>query len=473
MVSVKDAYKKARETATQLAALAQMPEKEERRESIHAFGVNPDMSVVVVRRMIVQGPDAAQKCIDSGALDNKPAVKAAAMKLSNAIPLNDSEKKLLGEEAKHNSQLATALRLQGQNISEYYTQNVDITKTVLEWTIRKSLTDGGGVLSLKVQPDFDNETRSINLGDKFYLRIEGELIFWGVCGEIVYPNEWEVEYTVNDAMWYLRNKLVWIQREPILLSDAFATICQELALPYEHPTLPKEVLVKPKLKPRAETNGTAMSILQAMITETMIIEQKQYAIRMSPDKLELIDLEGRWDPDNNRLVQDGTGFDVGEAMTSFKATQSIQQETYNDVRAFSNISNTLHGYNVQDLPSIGQFGVLRYQEVLNNAIISEVQLDNILSITKYPTNDLDFSIVGIINLMPGDTIRLFQSIYLCSSITYTYNSSGYTMDISCARWQKPQNSNGDTVGNVWSFINEREQEMDKKQQAPAKIVGEA
>ena len=125
---------------------------------------------------------------------------------------------------------------------------------------------------------------------------------------------------------------------------------------------------------------------------------------------------------------------------------------------------------MQDLPSIGQFGILRYQEVLNNAIIKEAQLDNVLSITKYPTNDLEFTILGIINLMPGDTIRLFQSIYLCAAITYTYDGSGYTMNIRCSRWQEPQSRSGQTVGNTWSFVNEYEQYREQHTDAQTKEV---
>lgn len=465
-------FAKARETASQIAALAQTSEQPSaKRIDIHTFGVNPEMRLSVKRRTIIQGPDAAQRCIDSGALDGFPEAKSLTEKLARGGTLTTAEQAKLVDVAKTNADLQNALRLQGQNISEYRTQDIDISQTVLSWTINKSMSDGGGVLTVRVQPDFENQTRSINLGDKFYLYIENELVFWGLCMEIEYPNEWEVEYVVNDSMWYLKNNLVWIQRSPMSLEDAFVKVCTELGLPYEKPALELVPPVKPKLKPRAETNGTAMSILQAMITETMIVAQKQYAIRMSPDKLELIDLEGTMK--DGKLVMEGTAFDVGEAMTEFKATQSIQQETYNDIRAFSNISHTLHGYNVQDLPSIGQFGILRYQEVLNNAIIKEAQLDNVLSITKYPTNDLEFAILGIINLMPGDTIRLFQSIYLCAAITYTYDGSGYTMNIRCSRWQEPQSRSGQTVGNTWSFVNEYEQYREQHTDAQTKDVKHA
>lgn len=446
-------YEKAVQQAREAAKKAQSSgfEKSTKRESVHTFGVNPTTRITVEHRIIISGSDAAQRLLDSDSPINKDKRAVAALdRLSHGRPLEKSELEYMTTLASQYPTLRATLDMYGKTISQTYTQKRDISACVLSWSYTRSLNNGGAVLSLKAQVDFENHMREVGLGDKFYIYIEEELVYWGVCMEVSCPNEWEIEYTVNDSMWYLKNNLVWIQNQPVTLTDAFKNICENLGLQYEPVNIPPTV----PLKKRVETNTTAGALLQTFLAETMIAMGKQFAVRMSPDKLELIDLEGRWE--GNELIQDGTGFDVIEAMTSFKSTQSVQKETYNDVRIFANISNNLKGYNVQSLPDIERYGVLRYQQIINNAIITEQQLDGILKITRYPTNDLEFSIVGIINLLPGDTIRLLGSIYLCDSIRYSYNESGYTMAITCARWQKP------TDEQSWDFVNEYLAEKEKR-----------
>lgn len=446
------AYEKARQQASDAARRAQTSgEVSYKRHEIRAFGVNPTTRITVQHRQIVSGTDAAQRLLDGDTPINNDAKAVAGLKkLAEGKPLTSAELDYLTSVSKDYTPLRVSLDMYGKSISQTYTQMQDISQSVLEWSYTRSLTKGGATLQLSTQVDAENKLRELAMGDKFYIYIEDELVFWGICMEISCPNEWKIEFVVNDLMWYLRNKLVWIQNTPVTLTDAFKNICDQLALPYETLNVPPT----PPLNKRVETNNTAMALLQTFIAETMIAVGKQYAIRMSPDKLELIDLEGRWE--NGKLIQDGTGFDVIEAMTSFKVVQSVQQETYNDVRVFNNINKTLKLYNVQSLPDIERYGILRYQQIVNNAIIQEQQLDSILNLTRYPTNDLSFDIIGIINLLPGDTIRLLQSIYLCNDITYKYNSSGYTMSITCARWQKPT----DTM--VWNFVDEYLSEKEKR-----------
>ena len=451
-ISNAKAYEKARQQASDAARRAQSSgDVSLKRREIHAFGVNPPTRILVQHRQIVSGTDAAQRLLDSDSvINNNPRAVADLRIMSAGKPLPTSEVDYLTALAKDYPTLRASLEMYGKGISQTYTQMRDISQTVLSWKYSRSLNKGGATLQLSAQVDSENALRELSMGDKFYIYIEEELVFWGICMEISCPNEWEIEFVVNDLMWYLKNKLVWIQNKPVTLTDAFKNICDQLALPYETVNIPTTV----PLKKRVETNTTAMALLQTFISETMIVMGKQFAIRMSPDKLELIDLEGRWE--GNKLIQDGTGFDVIEAMTKFKTTQSVQQETYNDVRIFDNIEKTLKAYNVQSLPDIERYGILRYQQIVNNAIIQEQQLDQILNLTRYPTNDLSFDIVGIINLLPGDTIRLLNSIYLCSEISYTYDSSGYAMSITCARWQKPTDAQG------WNFVDEYLAEKEKR-----------
>lgn len=443
----------ARQQALSIAKLAQSSGSATslKRKDVHTFGVNPNTKIVVQHREIWQGADAAQRYIDSGAMSgvSDPRIISGMNKLASGNgALTKEEVASMTEYAKARPSVQKMLEMRGNNVSISKTVDNDVSACVTKWSVSRALTSGGtGRVSMQV--DDENVLRTqLTVGDKFYIYIEDELIFWGICTQLECPNEWEIDCVVNDSMWYLRNNLVWVQNTPVTLSDAFVNICEQLGLPYEKPNIPPTT----PIKPRVETSATAMTILQTFLQETMIAMNKQFFIRMSPDKIELVDAEGRWE--GNKLIQDGTKFDVVEAMTSFKSSVSIQDETYNDVRIFSNIKKTLHGYNVQDLPSIERYGILRYQQVLSNAIIKEQSLDNILRITKYPTNDLSFDIVGLINLLPGDTIRLMQSIYLCASVECTYDGSGYGMSIGCARWQKPMNQDGDKVGEDWDFVHE-------------------
>lgn len=450
-------YIQARAQALELAKRAQQITTSEsaRRQKMRTFGVNPTCKVIVEHREVLRGDDSAQRWLDSQDFVTNPdaQVVAAVTKLAKGQTLTSQEMTIVTEAAKSSSYLRNSLEMYGKRISKSSSQNMDISETVLNWSLAKSMELGGGSLKITCMADKSNILRSVDNGDKFLLYIDNELIFWGVCMKWTYPNEWEIEYSVNDPMWYLKNGLVWIQNEEMTLAQAFVKICNELALPYEEPKLQKLC----KLKPRVETNTTAMAILQSMIEETLVGIQKQYAIRMNPEKLELVDLEGTWN--GTTLTKEGTQFDVIEAMTEFTASQSIEDATYTELNVYSNINNNLKLYAVQDLPSIEKYGILRYQEVVNNVIIKEEQLDNVMSLVKYETSDLNFSILGVVNVMPCDSIVIANSTYLVSSVDYNYTPEGYSMDITCARWQKPD---PDVVGGEeWNFVEQYERMKEK------------
>lgn len=455
---IKDKYKDAMELALNVARRAQNTNEEEslKRQKIRSFiQTNPDTQVYVLHREIISGTDAATQYLDSGVTNDKELIKAIT-KLSKGDKLTADEIALVDKHAKTSKRLRDALDMYGKGITKRSTQKMCISESVLEWSVSKSMKIGGGVLTLRCMVDKDNILRDVGLGDHFYVYIENELIFWGVCGEVSYPDEWNIEYSVNDPMWYLRNGLCWIQNKPMTLKDAFVKICNDLALDYEPITIPDKYF--PPLNPRVEVNTTAMSLLQTMIEETMISVNKMFYIRTSPDKLELVDTEGVWE--DGKLKQEGSQFDVVDAMTSFKATQSIQTDTYNDISLYTKKGNMAVPWIEQDVTFVERYGLLRYQEVINNAIIKEETLDNIIRTTKYPTHELEFDIQGIINVMPGDTIRMCESIYLISDLRCTYDSSGYNMSITCARWQKPT-AEGDPCGESWDFVGQMERERQK------------
>lgn len=426
------------------------------RSDVKSFGANPNTKIMLQTFESLSSSDLAQQFLDSGEGVGDLELTKAVTKMSRSQKLNSDELRIVRKASERSFKLSAALSVidKGETTSRV---TADISTAVLEWSITKSMKLQGGVLSMTCQVDVDDFLRSVEPGDKFYVYIEEECVFWGTCMEITYPNEYDIQFTVNDPMWYLKNNIQWIQKKGMELEDAFALICDTLALPYEKPNIRTS-----KLKARVEMNSTAMGLLQTLITEVMIADDAQYFVRMSPAKLELVDLES----------EKSHWIDVIEAMTSFSATTSIQNETYNDIRMYSKVKKSQKGtrgksttsytpYNVQDLPSIRKYGILRYQDILSNAIIKEQDLDRCLAVTKYPTNDLRLDIVGILNLFPGDTFRLLQSIYVASDISYKYDSSGYSMSITCARVQKPTSDDWDFQAEYGHAMSERAESKHK------------
>lgn len=434
-------YSQAMKQARSAALNAQTPDAVEglkARASVHAFQTNPDCKIVVYARVLREGRDAAANYLAASDLPTSSPLYKAVDKLAHGVVLSADEQAIVEDESRKSARLRTALAMYGTGVTETTTTPIDMSQCVLEWSLRKSMRVQGGSATIRAQVDLEDALRQVGLGDRFYIALDGEFVFWGICMSVVQPNEHEIEYTVNDSMWYLKNQLVWVQNKPIRLDEVFSTICENLALPYEKPD-PVPIAIKP----RVETNATAMSLMQDAITEAAITGGALYAVRMNPVKLELIDVQ--------KANRSGTRLDVVEAMTSFTARQSIEDETYNEVRLFADNGGALKAYTVQDLPFMERFGILRYQEVFNNAIVRESQLDEVISITKYPTGDLSFDIVGIVNLMPADAICLMQSIYVVSDIVYNYTANGYTMSITCARWQEPSK---ETMFQKWDFSQE-------------------
>lgn len=404
------------------------------RKHIHSFSSNAKPSVTVVMREVISGNDAAQQYLDSG--DGSPEIRALMTKLSKGEKLTEAERAALTDEAKVSKRVYQALNNTANGVSKERDEEVDISSTVQKITINKSISTHGGSCRVLCQVDFANILRRIDPGDRFDVGLDGETLFYGICVSVTRPNEWDIEFVVNDWTWYLRNPIAWIQNKPITLGEAFAKICDTLALPFSI-TFPPNL---PKLKPRVETNSTAMTLLQEMIEETAVATHKQYAIRTNPEILELVDLEGRWE--NGKLIQEGTRIDVVNCLTTFKSETTIEKDVYNDVRAYVNSGGKINLYNVQDNPSIERYGILRYQEQLNNAVIKEADLDNVLGMTKYPISSFSFSIIGMINLMPCDTICVAESIYLISAITYNITKDGMSMDITTSQWQHPNTDRG-------------------------------
>lgn len=414
-------------------------EKVGRRDKPSTLGVNPVCKVVAYIRNVRQGTDAAANYLASGDVDEDTELYRAVAKLASGRTLSQGEYALVAAASKESPRLTTALQMYGSSVSQRSSQRCDLSECVQNFSLSKSLKVQGGSCQLRIQVDSEDVARGIGLGDQFYIYLDEQCIFWGMCMEVTYPDEWNIDFTINDSMWYLKNQLVWIQNKPTTLDAMFTSICDQLALPYVRPAP-----IPVALKPRVETNATAMSLLQNAIDETMYYGGRLFAIRMNPAALELIEVQGE--------DKQGVTLDVIEAMTSFSATQSIQNETYNEVRVFANNSGgTLKAYTLQDLPFMERFGILRYQEVCNNAIIREGDLDKMLAVTKYPTGDLRFDIVGVVNLFPADVIRLMESVYVTHDISYNYDDAGYKMTVTCARWQKPSS---EQLFDKWDFSQE-------------------
>ena len=278
-VDFSSAQKQALLAAANAQSIAE-GEKVGRRDKPSTLGVNPVCKVVAYIRNVRQGTDAAANYLASGDVDEDTELYRAVAKLASGQTLSQGEYALVAAASKESPRLTTALQMYGSSVSQRSSQRCDLSECVQNFSLSKSLKVQGGSCQLRIQVDSEDVARGIGLGDQFYIYLDEQCIFWGMCMEVTYPDEWNIDFTINDSMWYLKNQLVWIQNKPTTLDAMFTSICDQLALPYVRPaTIPVA------LKPRVETNATAMSLLQNAIDETMYYGGRLFAIRMNPAAL--------------------------------------------------------------------------------------------------------------------------------------------------------------------------------------------
>ena len=210
-------------------------EKVGRRDKPSTLGVNPVCKVVAYIRNVRQGTDAAANYLASGDVDEDTELYRAVAKLASGRTLSQGEYALVAAASKESPRLTTALKMYGSSVSQRSSQRCDLSECVQNFSLSKSLKVQGGSCQLRIQVDSEDVARGIGLGDQFYIYLDEQCIFWGMCMEVTYPDEWNIDFTINDSMWYLKNQLVWIQNKPTTLDAMFTSICDQLALPYVRP----------------------------------------------------------------------------------------------------------------------------------------------------------------------------------------------------------------------------------------------
>lgn len=442
---------KAYNVALDMAARACTPDDRfvKDRDGVHVFGANPNIRLYVGHYVISDASDLLQQAVDSGDLDYDPKLRSELALLAKS-PTKVAFEKLPKVEqqqirllAQTNARVAKAMELiDSGRVGTATSAVMDATEPVLDFSIDKDIDSKGGSMRVRM---FDCQyAADICIGDKMYLHIDDECLFWGKVLTIERNTEHEIEFTCFDNIWYLKNVIPWVQSKPQSVTDAFPVICRLAGVPFKE-KIPKE---KYKCPARVESNRSAADILQSMLQETIFGADKQYFVRMSPKNIELVDIDGERG-DDGKLHQKYTAYDVVEAMTSFNTKETVTESTYNCIQVYVNHKSAPNSKSSklmenQELIRIQKYGMIKYTEVSNEGVCNEQLLDEMLRVLKYPTRDLHIEIVGMINMLPGDICRVAGSVYCVQRIVYRYDKSAYKMEIDMARWQKP-------IGDSWDF----------------------
>ena len=420
------------------------------REAVRVLAVNPNLRVTISHLDVSEFSDLLNRAIDSGDYDHNPTIRALLTRLAKKSSLTDEDKQALMTIAANDPRIQKALMTAPDNGMSRSTTPIDITEAVTAIHITRNMSVSGGTCGIEMF--YADGAELLSVGDKVSIFLEDDTLFVGKIMEVSHTDEHNMRLDAVDAMWFLKNNIGWIQPKRMTLSDAFKQICTSLGLPFVC-----KVDTKFLCPARVEAGATGMSLISAMIDETLYAIGKQYFVRMSPIYLELRDIEG--EEQDGKIVQEASKFDIVEAMTGFKTKESVMNNVANDVRFFTGATDNLKLQEVQDLPSIARYGLLRYHEVATNAIVTEQTMDNLLRVLKYPTRDLSVDIVGMVNLLPGDVVTIAGSVYVADAIDYNYNESGYNMTITMAQWQKPD-------GVSWDFA----QRMRLKWESEQKVL---
>lgn len=420
------------------------------REAVRVLAVNPNLRVTISHLEVSEFSDLLNRAIDSGDYDHNPTIRALLTRLAKKSSLTDGDKQALASIAANDPRIQKALMTAPDNGMSRSATPIDITEAVTAIHITRNMSISGGTCGIELF--YADGAELLSVGDKVSIFLEDDTLFVGKIMEVSHTDEHNMRLDAVDAMWFLKNNIGWIQPKRMTLSDAFKQICESLGLPYVC-----KVDTKFLCPARVEAGATGMSLISAMIDETLYAMGKQYFVRMSPIYLELRDIEG--EERDGKIVQEASKFDIVEAMTGFKTKESVMNNVANDVRFFTGATDNLKLQEVQDLPSIARYGLLRYHEVATNAIVTEQTMDNLLRVLKYPTRDLSVDIVGMVNLLPGDVVTIAGSVYVADAIDYNYNESGYNMTITMAQWQKPD-------GVSWDFA----QRMRLKWESEQKVL---
>ena len=420
------------------------------REAVRVLAVNPNLRVTISHLDVSEFSDLLNRAIDSGDYDHNPTIRALLTRLAKKSSLTDEDKQALMTIAANDPRIQKALMTAPDNGMSRSTTPIDITEAVTAIHITRNMSVSGGTCGIEMF--YADGAELLSVGDKVSIFLEDDTLFVGKIMEVSHTDEHNMRLDAVDAMWFLKNNIGWIQPKRMTLSDAFKQICTSLGLPFVC-----KVDTKFLCPARVEAGATGMSLISAMIDETLYAIGKQYFVRMSPIYLELRDIEG--EEQDGKIVQEASKFDIVEAMTGFKTKESVMNNVANDVRFFTGATDNLKLQEVQDLPSIARYGLLRYHDVATNAIVTEQTMDNLLRVLKYPTRDLSVDIVGMVNLLPGDVVTIAGSVYVADAIDYNYNESGYNMTITMAQWQKPD-------GVSWDFA----QRMRLKWESEQKVL---
>ena len=417
------------------------------RDEVRVLAVNPNLRVSISHLDVTEFSDLLNRAIDSGDYDHNPTVRALLANMARRSEITDSDREVLSRLAANDPRIQKALLTSPTNGMSRSSTPVDITDAVTSVHVDRNMSISGGTCSIEMF--YAEGAELLAVGDKITVWLEDDTLFVGKIMTISHADEHNMRLEAVDAMWYLKNNIGWIQPKRMKLSDAFKQICESLGLPYVC-----KVDTGFLCPARVEAGATGMGLLSAMIEETLYATTKQYFLRMSPAYIELRDLEG--EVKDGKIVQEATKFDIVEAVTGFRTSESVLNNVANDVRFFTGATDSLQLHEVQDLPSIARYGLLRYHEVATNAIVTEQTMENLLRVLKYPTRDLSVDIVGMVNILPGDVITIAGSVYVADSISYNYNESGYNMSIQMAQWQKPD-------GVAWDFAQKLRTQWESEQ----------
>ena len=274
-----------------------------------------------------------------------------------------------------------------------------------------------------------DEQVSLPEGSIVRLKVGGKGVFYGYIFSRKSQNDDEISVVAYDQMRYLKNKNLY-KFANMTASQVFEKVCKDAKLKYK--VVNSSSFVLPT---RLHDDRTLFDIIQHGIDFTLAYSREWYMIRDNFGVLEFVDLK--------QLKVD---IIIGDEslLNEYDYASSIDTDTYNQVKLSKENkgSNKRDVYIVKDSSTIGKWGLLQYDEKMDeNANAAQIadKAEKLLKLKNRPTKTLTLKCLGDLRVFAGCQVildisslwkeGLERKYFIVNKCEHSFKNNMHTMDL--------------------------------------------
>lgn len=314
------------------------------------------------------------------------------------------------------------LELYLQNSNDGIVYNIsDIAGQV---QLYSTINGEAGRLTCILQKDPNNLLKIAN-GSRVSFIVDGVGMFFGFVFKIGTDAEQNYQITCYDQMRYLKNTDIYTTKN-MTASDIFAKVCKDYNLKYNIKAPTSFIPL-----PYQHINKSLYTVIERGMNQASISDNKHYFIK---DEFGVL----TW----SELQLEKTNIQVGNgsAMYGYKYEKSIDSDTYNQIKLYSEDkkNSLIKSRIVKDSDNIKRWGILQYLGKVDSDT-NEAQMrtlaENYLKAKNRQTETLTLQAIGIKELTAGKGIKFvleregIDKWLWINSSTHTFTKYEHIMDL--------------------------------------------